>query len=87
MAGLHVGAFRLSPAPARIPIWRPETRNTKIFHKIYITNSISTVLHQLGTNFQRLSRVFGVGNSSGAIGVIIRRNRMLEIQGKVGLLF
>ena len=45
MAGLRVGALITSPAPASIPIWRPETGNTKKFLKNvhynqYISGSI-----------------------------------------------
>ena len=80
MAGLRVGALITSPAPASIPIWRPETGNTKKFFKMYITTSVSPVLYQIEMKFQLLPHIFGIDQSNGTIEMIVTRKRKSEIQ-------
>src|SRR5664279_4216973 len=58
MTGLHNGALCAIITHTGIPIWRLQTGNTNRFHEQRIATSVSSVLSQLETKFQRLFLCF-----------------------------
>src|SRR5664279_1485339 len=58
MTGLHNGALCAIITHTGNPIWRLQTGNTNRFHEQRIETSVSSVLSQLETKFQRLPLCF-----------------------------